>query len=109
MLAAVVGIVASLFVVVASFTFVVVALFQRLLPHCLCVRIVYGFFFPFFHTVCGGLLSMTVTLHGFVNMYFLIIYSLHCVYTLKPAIVNVCMNGLNVVSHSMGSLTPSLP
>ena len=78
MLAAVVGIVASLFVVVPSFTFVVVALFQRLLPHCLCVRIVYGFFFPFFLTVCGGLLSMTVTLHGFVNMYFFLLSYIHC-------------------------------
>ena len=46
MLAAVVGIVASVcVVVVASFTFVVVALFQRLLPYCLCVRTVFGFSF----------------------------------------------------------------
>ena len=45
-LAAALGIVASVCVVVASSAFaVVLALFQRLLPYCLCVRIVFGFSF----------------------------------------------------------------
>ena len=45
-LAAALGIVASVCVVAASSAFVVVlALFQRLLPYCLCVRIVLGFYF----------------------------------------------------------------
>ena len=74
---------------------------------------VYGLFLDFLSFLPHGLwwtvkLYMTVTLHGLV-IYLFFIYSLHYIQTLKPAIVNVCMKSLNAVSHSMGSLIPSLP